>query len=120
MKPATSAAEAWDRYSKGATSEAAYRSTGQTQKNHRERVFDLWKYLERKGHTPCSHFTAARIAVEVSGEHVFSLRQTNEEVIRKRTSELVEAGRIVVTGKSTDADGREREQFAPPAITEAP
>lgn len=47
----------------------------------------------------------------MAGEHCFSARQTNEEVVRKRTSELVREKKLRVIEGREDPDGVHRDWF---------
>ncbi len=59
---------------------------------HMQRVARLWTHLKAIGCTPCSMATAAAMATTLQGEHCFSAAQTNAEVVRKRTADLMKCG----------------------------
>lgn len=97
------------------TSHAAL--TRQEQAGHRagneERVRKMWGWLAQNGHTPCSMKTAADIVTDRFGEHYFTSRQTNADVIRKRTADIVRQpfATVVRIGENADPDGVKRDQF---------
>lgn len=91
--------------------------TNQEQQGHRagneERVRKMWLWLAAEGHLPCSMHTAARVVTDRFGEHHFTPRQTNADVIRKRTADLVQRvpSPIVRVGDGADPDGVRRDQY---------
>lgn len=80
---------------------------------HRDRVLAMWQYLSKNQLLPCSTKRAAEIVTEVRGENYFSAGQTNYDVIRKRTADLmaeVPCQLRLVQGRKDD-DGVERDQY---------
>lgn len=80
---------------------------------HIDRVARLWTHLKAIGSTPCSMATAARIATELKGEHCFSASQTNAEVVRKRTADLMKFPEPLLEclGPREDPDGVQRDWY---------
>jgi hypothetical protein len=81
--------------------------------SHRDRVLSMWEWLAKGGLTPCSTKTAAALVTEMLGENYFSAGQTNYDVIRKRTADLMAehpCSLRLIEGR-TDADGVARDQY---------
>ncbi len=80
---------------------------------HRDRVLNMWRFLSRHGRTPCSTKAAAARVTELKGENYFSNGQTNYDVIRKRTADLMAelpCPLRLIEG-NTDPDGISRDQY---------
>lgn len=77
----------------------------------KQTVLNVWKWLKTNDQTPCSQATAARLVTESTHEFRFSENQTNYDVIRKRTSELVADGVLIDLGAYKDQDGVERQWY---------
>lgn len=56
--------------------------------------------------------TAATMATKLQGEHCFSAAQTNAEVVRKRTADLMKCGNVLeCVGPREDPDGVQRDWY---------
>lgn len=73
----------------------------------------MWRYMTSQGLTPCSTKSAAEAVTSWKGENYFSAGQTNYDVIRKRTADLmseVPCSLRLIEGR-TDHDGVARDQY---------
>jgi hypothetical protein len=73
----------------------------------------MWEWLAKGGLTPCSTKTAAAIVTDTLGENYFSAGQTNYDVIRKRTADIMNelpCPLRFIEGR-TDSDGIARDQY---------
>lgn len=109
------AARALRSQGRGATSAAAHHrhSTTGAKASHRDRVLSMWEWLAKGGLTPCSTKTAAALVTEMLGENYFSAGQTNYDVIRKRTADIMSEAPSplrLIEGR-TDPDGVARDQY---------
>lgn len=89
----------------------------QEQGGHRagneQRVAKMWAWLAEQGLTPCSMATAAQIVTERFGEYYFTQAQTNADVVRKRTADLMNRAYppLERVPDQEDPDGRRRDWF---------
>lgn len=76
-----------------------------------EAVLRAWETLWMFKRTPCSVKTAAQLIENSFGEYYFSKRSRNEDVMRKRTSELVQLEYVEEILFQIDNDGVKRNHY---------
>lgn len=73
----------------------------------------MWHWLASQNVLPCSTRTAARIVTVARGENYMSAVETNYDVIRKRTADIMNdnPGVLRMIEGRTDPDDVQRDQY---------